>query len=335
ATFVRGNGLSVFDFRDKFSKGWGSAYQVLRGTFDKLLADEVQRQGAVVHYRRETTGVQFNADGARLTVKTPDGAFEEYEGRFVLDASGSARVLPRLLGLLRPSTFPVRQAIFTHVQDGIPSASDFDREKILVTVHPKRKDVWYWLIPFPRGRSSVGVVAPSDFLAPFEGDLDAGLKEVQFQASGLKSLLKNAVWDTPAKQMKGYAADVSTLHGPNFALLGNAGEFLDPVFSSGVTIAFKSASLAAGLLDRRFRGESPDWEIKYSAVLRRGVDCFRAYVEAWYDGTFQDIIFYEDKEPTIKRMICSILAGYAWDLSNPHVADPRRLKSLAAICKLD
>ncbi len=54
----------------------------------------------------------------------------------------------------------------------------------------------------------------------------------------------------PARQIVGYASNVSALAGKGFALLGNAGEFLDPVFSSGVTIAFKSASLAVDCLQR-------------------------------------------------------------------------------------
>lgn len=66
-------------------------------------------------------------------------------------------------------------------------------------------------------------------------------------------------------------------------LLGNAGEFLDPVFSSGVTIAFKSASLAATLVSRQLKGESVDWDVEYTRRLKLGVDTFRAYVNVWYE----------------------------------------------------
>ena len=62
----------------------------------------------------------------------------------------------------------------------------------------------------------------------------------------------------------GYAATVTRLHGRHFALLGNAAEFLDPVFSSGVTIAMKSASLAAQVLGRQLKGESVDWEREFA-----------------------------------------------------------------------
>ncbi|HTB23027.1 MAG TPA: NAD(P)/FAD-dependent oxidoreductase [bacterium] len=332
AVFERGHERTEFDFRDKSTSGWGTTYQVQRAAFDKALADGVEQAGARILYRHEITGAQVDGDAARLDLRDADGKALRLQGRFVLDASGNAKVLARLLKLERPSGFPMRQAVFTHVGDNIPRTGGFDRNKILITVHPEHKDVWYWLIPFSNGRCSLGVVASSVFLAPYEGDLDAGLKELQFQAPGLKTLLKDALWDTPARQIKGYSSDVSSLYGPNFALLGNAGEFLDPVFSSGVTIAFKSAALAAELLHRRFTGVAVDWEAEYSKTLRRGVDCFREFVEAWYQGTFQDIIFHGKHDPHIRRMICSILAGYAWDPLNPYVADPRRLRTLAGIC---
>jgi len=146
-------------------------------------------------------------------------------------------------------------------------------------------------------------------------------------------VLKNATWDTPARTIGGYSANVKTLHGPGFALLGNAAEFLDPVFSSGVTIAMRSASMAASLLHRQLSGEQVDWENQFAQPLKRGVDTFRVYVEGWYDGSFQDVIYFEKAQPEIRRMISSILAGYAWDQNNPYVAEhKRRLGVLAELC---
>jgi len=333
AVFVRGPLRTSFDFRQKSTPGWGTTYQVQRGDFDKLLADEVERQGARILYGHEITAAAFDASGAGLQVRDESKKLRSVRGRFVLDASGNAKVLPRLLNLERPSEFPVRQAIFTHIQDGIPTTGGHDRAKIMVNVHPDHQDIWYWLIPFSNGRSSLGVVAERKYLEQYAGSLDIGLREMVAQAPVLDGLLKDAVWDTPCRQITGYSSNVSTLYGENFALLGNAGEFLDPVFSSGVTIAFKSAALAGELLGRRFRGESVDWELEYAGELKKGVECFRCFVEAWYRGGFQDIIFYKNQDPQIRRMVCSILAGYAWDENNPYVAEPRRIRILEEICK--
>ena len=328
ASFCWGGKITEFDFRDKLGKGWGSTYQVQRSRFDKVLADAAERMGTTIRYRHEVTAVDFSGKPL-ITVKSPEGETYQIEAEFVLDASGFARLLPRLLELERPSSLPLREAIFTHVEDKIPPRGPFDRNKIRITVHPKHIDIWYWLIPFSDGRSSLGVVGEPKLLEMHSGTFAERLKAFVADDPTLGSLLKDAVWDTPVRNLVGYSANVSALCGKGWALLGNAGEFLDPVFSSGVTIAFASASMAARVLDRQLSGEAVDWEKAYAEPLKEGVEAFRVFVEAWYRGSFQKIIYHPTQPPEIRRAICAILAGYAWDKQNPYVAEPkRRLKAL-------
>jgi flavin-dependent dehydrogenase len=335
AAFMRDGCYTDFDFRDKHSAGWGTTYQVQRANFDHILAREAERFGAEVRYRHEVLNIELGqgaGGGARVTVQDPEGRQYLVDAGFILDASGFGRILPRLLKLETPSNFPVRGAIFTHVEDGIRDGG-FDRNKIRVTVHPKHCDVWFWTIPFAGGRCSQGVVAETSFLDSYAGTPTERLRAIIAEEPSLHALLANANWDTPARQIVGYSANVDKLWGQGYALLGNAGEFLDPVFSSGVTIAFKSASLAAAALQRQFAGETVDWQADYGVPLRKGVDTFRAFVESWYAGGFQKIIFHQQKQPDVKRMIASILAGYAWDQSNPLVKETsRRLTALEALC---
>jgi flavin-dependent dehydrogenase len=332
AAFAWGDRYSHFDFGDTFSNGKPTTFQVQRASFDKLLADQAALQGVEIRYQEEIIAVDFDPVKPRLRVRREDGSEYSVEADFVLDASGYGRVLPRLLDLEAPSNFPVRQAVFTHIEDRIEQPS-FDRNKILVTTHPEHRDVWFWLIPFSNGRCSLGVVASAERFNDKTKDLDACLKAFIAEAPVLEKLLQSAVWDTPARTIGGYSANVKTLHGPGFALLGNAAEFLDPVFSSGVTIAMRSASMAVALLHRQLAGETVDWQTEFAVPLKRGVDTFRAYVEGWYDGSLQDVIFHPGGTPDIRRMISSILAGYAWDERNPFVSEPkRRLRMIAEIC---
>ena len=100
-----------------------------------------------------------------------------------------------------------------------------------------------------------------------------------------------------------------------------------------MTIAMKSASLAAPLVSNYLQGMSVDWETKYARELKVGVDTFRAYVNSWYEGSLQDIIFADNGSAKVREMVCSILAGYAWDTKNPFVKEPeRRLSILAELC---
>jgi flavin-dependent dehydrogenase len=331
AHFVHRDKSSTFDFRDKHSPGWGTTYQVERAAFDDILIRCAAQQGADVRFGQTVTSVRT---GAAPLVEVVDeaGHAHRIEARFVLDASGFGRVLPRLLDLETPTRMPTRAALFTHVRDGIPVDAS-DRNKICIATHPERRDVWFWMIPLAGGRSSVGCVAEASFLGMPEAEREAALRTLIQQEPTLNRLISNAPFLMPVRHIGGYSANVERLHGPGYALLGNAGEFLDPVFSSGVTIALRSAHLAVQTLNRQLDGEPVEWATDYDRPLRKGIDAFRAFVERWYTGELQDIIYYPEQTPSIRRMISAVLAGYAWDESNPYVADPvRRLTALHEVC---
>ena len=330
AAFTWGSRYTYFDFTDKFTAGPGTTFQVRREIFDKILIDEAAKQGADVRFGHAVAAFADTDSGARLTVQPENGTEYVLEAKFVLDASGYGRVLPRLLDLDTPSHLPVREAHFTHIDDNI-SDPEFDRNKILISTHPEHRDVWLWLIPFGDNRCSIGVVGLPERFAGL-GDSEAILRRYAAEIPMLARILGKAQWenDFPFRHIKGYSANVKTLHGRHFALLGNAAEFLDPVFSSGVTIAMHSAKLAADLLCRALKGETVDWQSGFVEPLMVGVDAFRTYVEGWYDGSFQDAIYAPERNPEIGRMISSILAGYAWDTANPFVEkSKRRLEALA------
>ncbi|HWX11077.1 MAG TPA: NAD(P)/FAD-dependent oxidoreductase [Trinickia sp.] len=331
AHFVYKDQSSAFDFRDKHSPGWGTTYQVERAVFDDLLIRCAAAQGAKVRFGHTVRAMQTGEAPVLEVVDEADHAYQ-VRARFVLDASGFGRVLPRLLNLEAPTRMPTRAAIFTHVRDGIPAGAT-DRNKICVATHPEHRDVWFWMIPLAGGRSSVGCVAEASFLEAPEAERDVKLRALIQQEPTLGPLIGNAPFLMPVRHIGGYSANVERLHGPGYALLGNAGEFLDPVFSSGVTIALRSAHLAAHTLEQQLNGARVDWQAAYDVPLRKGIDTFRTFVERWYTGELQDIIFYPHQTPSIRRMISAVLAGYAWDESNPYVADPvRRLNALHEVC---
>lgn len=336
AAFSYKDKYTYFNFCDKSSSGYGTTFQVQRSEFDKLLIDCAIKQGVDVRFNVAVENVEFNTENVKVILNNN----EVIESRFIIDASGYGRVLPRLLDLESKSNLESRAAYFTHIEDNI-SEILYDRNKILITTHPDFREIWYWLIPFSNGRCSIGVVGEPKFLESALNDLNLNLeskpkkilKSLVYHAPMLKRLLNNAKWDTDVRNISAYSKDVKTLYGDRFLLLGNASEFLDPVFSSGVSIAMYSASLASKLVPRILNGERLDLDKEYSQPLMLGINTFRTYVKGWYDGSFQRVIYTEKKNPSIKRKICSILAGYAWDRTNPFVLKSESsLKALAQYC---
>lgn len=332
AAFCWNGDYAAIDFREKFTPGPGTTWQVERADFDQRLLDGARDAGAEVEHGVSVVGFTPDPQRPRLTLRDEAGATRQLEARFVLDASGYGRVLARLADLDCPSSLATRGALFTHVE-GLFGDADYDREKILIGVHPEQDDIWYWLIPFPNGRASVGVVADIASLDA-AGDDDTARYWALMNAEPRFAKLLSGV--TPVREvtrLAGYSANIKRLHGPGFAVLGNAGEFLDPVFSSGITIALDSAVRAAPLVARQLNGESVDWDGDFETPLRDGIATFRAFIDAWYDGRLPRIIFHEHQAPRIRDMISAILAGYAWDKNNPFVtASQRRLDSLAEAC---
>jgi flavin-dependent dehydrogenase len=333
AAFQQDDEYSAIYFPEKTTPGRATTYQVMRADFDNILAQEAAKKGANFTFGEEVIAFESDANGAAVTVRDEQGGQRRIEARFALDASGFGRTLSRLLNLEEPSKFPQRRAVYGQVRDNIPEGA-FDRKKILVSVNSNNPEIWYWLIPLADGISSIGAVGPQEAIEQAGADDHARLFSLIDAAPHKAALLKNATIHRPINTIIGYACSVRSLVGPRYALLGNAAECLDPVFSSGVTIAMKSATLASKLIDRELKGEQADWQKDFVEELYVGIETFRACVAAWYDGSLQRIIFNRPaavNEAT--RMLTAVLAGYAWDRSNSIVREPARfLRLLDELC---
>jgi flavin-dependent dehydrogenase len=327
AVILRGDETCNFDFSAQFSAGYDYTYQVPRGDFDKTLADTIAMWGVDVRYRHGVTAVSFNDTQAMALVEEPGGDLVEVSSKFILDCSGYGRVLPRLLNLEEPSTFPQREALFAHVTGDLRPTGR-EEGKIWICMHPA--GAWIWIIPFSNGRTSVGAVASPEFFKKFHGDPETQLRAILMSDPNAAKRLAKIKFAVPAQRINSYSCSVKQLFGDKFALVGNAIEFLDPVFSSGVALALASSQRAAQVLIRQLRGEPIDWQADYADHVMQGINTFRAYVAAWYDGKLPQIFFAEQVNPEIMRQICSVLAGYVWDKSNPYVAQANRKLAMLA-----
>ena len=113
AVFSYREQTAAIDFETKSAPGWGTTFQVQRSRFDKLLADEATRQGADIRYGWTVNKVTLHGSSAEICATSADGENLDINCRFVLDASGYGRVLPRLLGLERPSSFRAAGLVYT------------------------------------------------------------------------------------------------------------------------------------------------------------------------------------------------------------------------------
>jgi flavin-dependent dehydrogenase len=188
-----------------------------------------------------------------------------------------------------------------------------------ITVYVHNAKTWIWVIPFSNGNTSVGYVGSPDFFDKYAGTPEEQFKALIQAQPEIAARFGDSKMLWEPRTLQSWSSTTDTFYGNGFVLTGNVTEFLDPVFSSGVTLASVSAQLAAKLVIRTLNGEQVDWTNDYMKKMMMGVDVFRTYVNGWYDGTLFKIFFAENRNPEIMSQICSVLAGYVWDENNPFV----------------
>ncbi len=313
------NDIKVVNFEQNMGQKHNSSFQVRRETFDHLLLQEAEKAGAHVTMESEVTG--YDEANNIVTVRHKDGREESYHAKKVIDASGYGRVLPRLLNLDTQSGMALRNAIFCRVENDIRPTDGTDGYIYVYVVGDN--DAWIWNIPLSPTVTSVGIVCPDEYFKSFNMTQEQFWDHIVLTNPHAKARYSTAHKINEVGYIGGYSSNVSRMFGENFVMVGNATEFLDPVFSSGVTLALESGSKAADLTIKEFNGEDVDWQVEYQDYMMIGVDVFREYVEAWYDGRLQGILF--SKTPgadKIERKVVSVLSGYVWDKKNMFVTSP-------------
>lgn len=328
AYFEDGERRCEFDFSTKFTDGWSWTWEVKRDKFDKILTDELINRGVDLNFGCTVANVIIHDDGTSVTKYTDaSGTEHELAAKFIIDASGYGRVLPNLLGTDRPSALPGKTALFGHVKPAKPILGD-ERNKIIISSH--QNNVWAWEIPFSDDTASVGFVGADVSLEGIEDQNELYSAWLKIASRYYDRYNDTEILFEP-REIKNYSTESSDLYGNGYALVGNSFGFVDPIFSSGVTVATETSRLAAKMVHKHLDGEKVNWQKDYAEHLNAGVEVFKAFVGYWYDGTLRKIFFTSEENPELKRQICSILAGYVWDRHNSLVRKPHRIPTLAHV----
>lgn len=317
AIFKRNEEECIFDFANQFTKGKTYTWQVPRAHFDNILAEGVQQLGGEIWFGSSVENVVLKENHQITQIKNKDGSEIFIQSKFIIDASGYGRVLPRLLNLDCSSDLPVRTTVFSHIKDKKRKEYEKYQNYITYLVHDK---YYAWNIPFNNNTISVGFVGENEVFDNIEGSNSDKYKSLISEDDFAKDRYNHHDFVFEPKILKGFSVGVKKLYGNGFALTGNSTEFLDPIFSSGVTLATESALMAAKLAEKQLKGGNIDWEKEFEEEVRFGIDVFKTYVNAWYDKSLETIFFAPNPNENIKKQICSILAGYVWDRSNPCIA---------------
>jgi flavin-dependent dehydrogenase len=283
------------------------AWHVERSLFDLALRDCALAAGAEVRHGEAVSDVRIDPD--RVHVTTPSGS---ERARFLIDASGQ----DRLVGRLHDSIEMVRRfgavSVFTHF-DGLSNAAWEELgpgNEVRILLVPEG---WGWALPLPGRRLSVGVVSKQR-LTP--DALDTGLL-----AGPLLQRLTHGAERGPTRVNRNFSYDNVAPAGARHAAVGDAAGFLDPIFSSGVTLAMRGAELLADRLGPALDAgteAAPDLADALRAPMDRANRTFRALIDRFYNTRMRETFFLGDvRGMPMYQGVLSVLAGDVWRHDNP------------------
>lgn len=239
------------------------SYHMLRSTFDKMLLNNSREAGANVleQFRVQSVKLDTPDGGVEAEGTDVDGNRLTFTGRFLLDASGQQSFLASKVGKKLPYDGLDRAAFFSHW-----SGNEYDealRDGLIKIVYlGGAKTGWIWVIPVGRDLLSIGVSMNSSYVREKK-------KEYAHYGDEWKTrFYEDEIFESPAIQkiLKGsrthdvvplgdYSYKTTTRYGKNFALIGDAAAFLDPIFSSGVYMAFESAERVSDAVEQVLKND--------------------------------------------------------------------------------
>jgi len=283
-------------------------YQVSRDRFDHVLLTHAGATGADVRQPAQAVDVTFARDGVTVQYRHGDQSHEA-RAAAIVDASGRTGFIARRHSERR---FDQRlRNVAVHAQyEGIPRRDGRRGGDIRMVMRPDRG--WFWFIPLSATVTSVGVVIPKDAYAQRPAaSVEETLARCLAETPTAAAMTADAKRISPARFDADYSYRANRFAGDRWLLVGDAGAFLDPIFSTGVLLAMQSgidaadalhAALAAGDCSRR-RFES------YEREVRRRYEYFRRFAIGFYDPPFRDLFFRPNAPLGIREALISVLAG--------------------------
>jgi flavin-dependent dehydrogenase len=304
ADFLTGDGKVSYSFRfDRtLTSKYHRSYQVKRAEFDHLLLRNAAKNGVDVREATPVVSVDLD-DPLRAVVTTASG--ERIEARFVVDASGHGSVVGHRVGAKSDIRELKKIAIFAHYR-GVPRAEGRNGGNTVIAII---RGAWFWLIPVTKDVMSVGLVVDRDHL------LTCGLKPEELLERTIAATpwvaerMKNAVRESQVYVRKDFSFEMRKLVGPNFALIGDAAGFLDPIFSTGVFMAMKSADIAVEAVAERLTTSKMTRLRRYERDMTAALRKYFRFIAQFYRPEFLEVFLQPSNRFGLLKAIIGVLAG--------------------------
>ena len=284
---ARGKASQPFYFDKHDPRECTQTWQVLRSEFDQILWDNAAKKGADCHAETRVTEVIFNGDRATgVTVADSGGQSRDIAARVVIDATGQKSLIANRLGLLRPDPNLRKSAIWTYYRGAVRSSGVDGGSTVILRTEDKEN--WFWSIPLHDDVTSIGLVGDTDRIFASGEKPEAIFQEQLACCPRLAEQLAGAEIVDEYRVAREFSYKSERAAGDGWVLIGDAYGFIDPIYSSGVFFALKTAEMAADCITAGLAADDTSGEQlgSWAAEFDRGADLVRRLIAAFYTKEF-------------------------------------------------
>jgi len=302
-------------------------YHVDRGKFDLILLKNAEERGARVVCGARVLKVDFD-DPEKVTLSCRiGGASVDFTAGMVVDASGRHTVLGKQLKTKVPDPVFNQYALHAWFEDFDRSAFvTEDHELDFIFVHwLAMRDSWVWQIPITDTITSFGVVTQKKNFSSAGSAPEELFWDFVDTRPELSKALRKARQVRPFKAEGDYSYRMKEIAGDRFVLIGDAARFVDPIFSSGVSVAMNSARLVSRDIiaaHRAGRGYGRESFAGYEEKLKKAVGYWYEFIAVFYRLNVLFTAFVKD--PRYRIDVLRMLQGDVYDGEPPKALEDMR-----------
>lgn len=247
-----------------------SSYQLDRGRLENELGVRCSEAGVEFLAGFKVVEVELRPDDVlhRIRIAGPDGE-RSVRARWVVDASGRGQLVQRHHRALRKPVGHTANAAWFRIAHPIDvGAWTDDREwaerivegdRAMSTNHLMGDGYWVWLIRLASGSTSVGIVAEAEThsFGSFNTIAKARdwLRRREPQCAAVVDEHADAIQDFRVMRDYSYGCEQVFSGEQRWCLTGEAGVFLDPLYSPGLDLISIGNGLVVDLVTRSLAGE--------------------------------------------------------------------------------
>ena len=319
-----GSGTVAIEFREFPNVGvfQDYSYHVDRAKMDHLLLQHAEKLGSKVHQGVGANRVLFDGDRATGVEVDIAGQAVEIPASVVVDATGRNTVLGRQLRWLKKDALFNQFAVHAWFE-GVDRGPEETAEDIHIYFLPTQRG-WVWQIPIDEKVTSIGVVAEKEAFKAAKGDHESWFVEQLGSAPDIKAALRDATRVNEITAEGDYSYGMERLCGDSFVLIGDAARFVDPIFSSGVSVALFSAKIAAERI--KLGWEQNDFSEAmlrpYEDRIRKGTTIWYEFIKLYYKVLPLFTYFIQHKD--YRQQLFQLLQGEVYDREEAPVLDAMR-----------